>query len=148
MKQFKHIGSYGLIIDNDKILLIKKVGGPYDGKLDLPGGTIEWGEKPEETLIRELEEEVGIKVTSFELFDGNSITFEWEHKGELQQGHHIGFFYKINSYKNKIKSNIQINEQNDDSLGAQFYDIKTLKKSILSDIAYLEIKKLNYKVED
>ena len=35
MQQFKHIGSYGLILDNDKIVLIKKVGGPYDGKLDL-----------------------------------------------------------------------------------------------------------------
>ncbi len=33
-----HIGVYGLITENDQILLIKKVGGPYDGKLDLPGG--------------------------------------------------------------------------------------------------------------
>ena len=79
MKQFKHIGSYGLILDNDRIVLIKKVGGPYGGKLDLPGGTIEWGENPEITLVRELEEEVGIKVTDYELFDGNSITFEWTH---------------------------------------------------------------------
>ena len=54
MKQIKHIGSYGLILENNKILLIKKHGGPYDGKLDLPGGTIEYGEKPEETLVREL----------------------------------------------------------------------------------------------
>ena len=148
MKQFKHIGSYGLILDNDKIVLIKKVGGPYNGKLDLPGGTIEWGEKPEETLIRELEEEVGIKVTDFELFDGNSITFEWMHKGELEQGHHIGFFYKINGFENEIKSNVSISEINDDSLGAQFYDISKLKKSELSDIANLEIEKLGYKLVD
>ena len=148
MKQFKHIGSYGLILDNDKIVLIKMVGGPYNGKLDLPGGTIEWGEKPEETLIRELEEEVGIKVTDFELFDGNSITFEWMHKGELEQGHHIGFFYKINGFENEIKSNVSISEINDDSLGAQFYDISKLKKSELSDIANLEIEKLGYKLVD
>ena len=148
MKQFKHIGSYGLILDNDKIVLIKKVGGPYNGKLDLPGGTIEWGEKPEETLIRELEEEVGIKVTDFELFDGNSITFEWTHKGELEQCHHIGFFYKINGFENEIKSNVSISEINDDSLGAQFYDISKLKKSELSDIANLEIEKLGYKLVD
>ena len=68
MKQFKHIGAYGIILENDKIVLIKKVGGPYNGKLDLPGGTIEWGETPETTLIRELEEEIGIKVIEYELF--------------------------------------------------------------------------------
>mgnify|MGYP003295650759 CR=1 FL=1 len=60
MKEYKQLGSYGLIIKNDKILLIKKSGGPYDGKLDLPGGTIEFCETPEEALIRELKEEVGI----------------------------------------------------------------------------------------
>lgn len=144
MKEFKHIGSYGLILDNDSIVLIKKVGGPYNGKLDLPGGTIEWGEKPEETLIRELEEEVGIKVKEYELFDGNSITFEWTHKGKLERGHHIGLFYKINKYDNKIKSNIEISDKNDDSLGAKFYNIKKLKKEELSSIA-LEIESKNNK---
>lgn len=33
-------GAYGLIIEDEKILLIRKHGGPYDNKLDLPGGTI------------------------------------------------------------------------------------------------------------
>ena len=57
MKEHKHLGVYGLIIKDEKILLIKKVTGPYDGKLDLPGRTIEFGETPEETLRRELLEE-------------------------------------------------------------------------------------------
>ena len=96
MKQFKHIGAYGLIIKDEQILLIKKLGGPYSGKLDLPGGTIEWGETPKETLIRELNEEVGINVKEYELFDANSVTFEWVHKEELERGHHLGIFYKIN----------------------------------------------------
>ena len=147
MKQFKHIGAYGLIIDNDNIVLIKKNGGPYNGKLDLPGGTIEWGEKPEEALVRELEEEVGIEVLEYELFDGNSVTFEWIHKGELEQGHHIGFFYKITKYNNTINNNIELSDKNDDSLGAKYYDISKLSKSDLSDIAYLEIEKLGYKLD-
>lgn len=46
-----HIGVYGIVVKENKILLINKVGGPYNGKLDLPGGTIKLGEKPEETLI-------------------------------------------------------------------------------------------------
>ncbi len=144
MGNYKHLGAYGLILKKDKIVLINKVSGPYDGKLDLPGGTIEWGEKPEETLIRELEEEVGIKITDYELFDGNSVSFDWNYNGKIIPVHHLGYFYKINKYKNKIKSNILITDINDDSLGAKFYDIKKLKKSDLSEIAILEIEKLGY----
>lgn len=62
MKQFQHLGAYGLIIREDEIVLIEKVGGSYNGKLDLPGGTIDWGETPEEALLRELKEEVGIDI--------------------------------------------------------------------------------------
>ena len=147
MKEFKHIGSYGLILDNDNIVLIKKVGGPYNDKLDLPGGTIEWGEKPEETLVRELKEEVGINIKDYELFDGNSTTFKWTHKGKLEKGHHIGFFYKIKEYDGEVKSSIDINNINDDSKGAKFYNIKNLKKDELSGIALLEIEKLGYRLE-
>lgn len=148
MKQFKHLGAYGLIIKDEKIVLIKKVGGPYNGKLDLPGGTIEWGETPEQTLIRELNEEVGIDVIKYELFDANSIVFEWIHKEELERGHHLGIFYKVLDYNNELLEYIKIDEKNDDSLGAKFYEIGKLKKSELSDIANLEIEKLGYKLED
>ena len=148
MKQFKHLGAYGLIIKDEKIVLIKKVGGPYNGKLDLPGGTIEWGETPEQTLIRELNEEVGIDVIKYELFDANSIVFEWIHKEELERGHHLGIFYKVLDYNNELLEDIKIDEKNDDSLGAKFYEIGKLKKSELSDIANLEIEKLGYKLED
>lgn len=148
MKQFSHLGTYGLIIKGDKIVLIKKMGGPYNGKLDLPGGTIEWGETPEQTLIRELNEEVGIDVIKYKLFDANSITFEWTHKDELERGHHLGIFYKILDYNNDLLEDIKIDEKNDDSLGAKFYEIDKLKKSELSDIASLEIEKLGYRLED
>lgn len=148
MKQFKHLGAYGLIIKDGKIVLIKKVGGPYNGKLDLPGGTIEWGETPEQTLIRELNEEVGIDVIKYELFDANSIIFEWIHKEELERGHHLGIFYKVLDYNNELLEDVKIDEKNDDSLGSKFYEIGKLKKSELSDIANLEIEKLGYKLED
>ena len=148
MKQFKHLGAYGLIIKDEKIVLIKKVGGPYSGRLDLPGGTIEWGETPEQTLIRELNEEVGIEAKKYELFDANSIIFEWIHKEELERGHHLGIFYKVLDYNNELLEDIKIDEKNDDSLGAKFYEIGKLKKSELSDIANLEIEKLGYKLED
>ena len=50
-----HIGAYGLIINEEKIALIKKARGGYKGKLDLPGGGIEHTEIPSETVKREIE---------------------------------------------------------------------------------------------
>ena len=57
MKEFKHFGVYGLIIEDNKVVLVKKNGGPYDGKFDLPGGSFEFSETPQEALKRELLEE-------------------------------------------------------------------------------------------
>lgn len=144
-KEYKQLGTYGLIIREGKILLIKKNGGPYDGKLDLPGGTIEFCERPAETLKRELMEEVGIEVNSFELFDADSVSFDLKFKEDvIVQVHHTGIFFKVNDYKNDIRKSVEIDEQNDDSLGAEFYDIESLNKEQLSEIAILELEKLGY----
>ena len=148
MKEHKHIGVYALLIKNDQILLIKKVTGPYDGKLDLPGGTIEFGETPEETLKRELLEETGIEVTEYQLYDANSVVVNWKHQDNIDvKTHHIGFFYKILDYKNEIKKEILIDQINDDSLGAEFYSINKLNKEELSAIAILELEKLGYNLK-
>ena len=146
MKEHRHLGIYGLIVDNDKILLIKKVGGPYDKKLDLPGGTIEFGETPESTLKRELLEETGLEIIKYELFDANSVSVQWKYKDTLINVHHIGIFYKILNYKNEIKNNIDIDLINDDSLGAEWYDISILNKNELSAIAIIELEKLGYHI--
>ncbi len=145
--EHKHLGAYGILIENNKILLIKKKTGPYDGKLDLPGGTIEFNEKPYDTLKREFLEETGIDITEYELFDANSANPIWYYQNKIINVHHIGIFYKILKYKNKIKKKIKIDKVNDDSLGADFYDISKLKKENLSDITILELEKLGYNLE-
>ncbi len=148
MKEMKHLGAYGLIIKDNMILLIKKFGGPYNGKLDLPGGTIEFGEKPENALKRELMEEVGIEVVDYQLFDADSVFFDWQVKEDvLAKVHHIGIFFKVLSYTNEIKKEVEVNDVNDDSLGADFFDISKLSKDELSAIAILELEKLGYKLK-
>ena len=143
MKEFKHLGAYGLIIKDGKILLIKKFGGPYDGKLDLPGGTIEFCERPEEALKRELMEEVGIEVVDYKLFDADSVSFEWQFKEDtLVKVHHTGIFFTVSNFNNEIRKEVSV-----DSLGAEFFDIKELSKKELSAIAIMELEKLGYELK-
>lgn len=50
-----------IILHNDKVLIIKQF---HKGQSywDLPGGKMEYGEKPEETVVREVKEETGLDV--------------------------------------------------------------------------------------
>ena len=145
MKEHKHLGCYGLVIKDGKILLIKKKTGPYDGLLDLPGGSFEFGETPEETLKREMLEETGLEVIKYQLFDASSVVVEWKYDDNTNiLFHHVGIFYQILEYRNEIRKDISIDNQNDDSLGAEFYEIKNLKKEDVSAIALMELEKLGY----
>ena len=91
-----HVGAYGFVIQNDKIALIKKARGGYKGLLDIPGGGIEHNETPEEALKRELMEEAGVTVKSYELLTATSRTFQWQMREDtIEDLHHIGILYKV-----------------------------------------------------
>ncbi|NPA38617.1 MAG: DUF357 domain-containing protein [Candidatus Nanohaloarchaeota archaeon] len=54
------------IKDKDKVLLINKKRGLGAGKVNVPGGKVHVNETPEEAAVREVEEEVGLKIKKIE----------------------------------------------------------------------------------
>lgn len=58
----------GVLRRDDRVLLCRRAPTRawYPGKWDLPGGHIEAGETPVEALVRELGEEIGVRVTRVE----------------------------------------------------------------------------------
>ncbi|HSB46857.1 MAG TPA: NUDIX hydrolase [Candidatus Bilamarchaeum sp.] len=57
----------GILIEDGKILLIKRAAEPFRGMWAVPGGRIEDDETAEECLVREMEEETGLKVAPVKL---------------------------------------------------------------------------------
>ena len=57
------VAACALVDADGRVLLAQRPKGkPMSGLWEFPGGKVETGERPEETLIRELEEELGIVV--------------------------------------------------------------------------------------
>lgn len=67
-----------IIRDNDGKVLIarKKKGKSLEGFWEFPGGKIEVGETPEESLVREIKEEMDIEIKVIEYFDENIHSYE------------------------------------------------------------------------
>jgi 8-oxo-dGTP diphosphatase len=53
-----------VIVDDDRLLLIRRGRGPAAGSWSLPGGRVEFGETMTEALVREVAEETGLEVVA------------------------------------------------------------------------------------
>lgn len=138
-----HVGAYGVIIKDNKIILVKKARGGYKGKLDLPGGGIEHTELPEEALKREIMEEAGINIANYKLLDVVATNIKWEMEPNLWKDlHHIGILYTVDTNELFLK-----NEADGlDSNGANWYNITELNKKELSPFTILALEKLGYNI--
>jgi len=61
------IGVAAVVIENDKVVLVRRGRPPAYGQWSLPGGAVELGETLEKAVIREVSEEIGLKVKVLEL---------------------------------------------------------------------------------
>ncbi len=77
------VGTGALILQDGKLLLIRRGAQPGQGKWSIPGGLVELGENVQDAMIRETKEEVGLDVEAVKLMDVfDSVTLD--NKGRIQ----------------------------------------------------------------
>jgi mutator protein MutT len=61
------VGVGAVVVQDGRVVLIRRGKEPMRGRWLVPGGTVEWGETLEEAVVREVEEETGLVVRPREL---------------------------------------------------------------------------------
>lgn len=56
------IGVGGVVIRDGRVLLVRRGHEPLQGQWSIPGGKVEWGERLQQALRREMREETGLAV--------------------------------------------------------------------------------------
>ena len=103
----------GVIIKNEKILLIKRKKQPFERKWALPGGFVEYGEKTEDAVIREVFEETGLKTKI------NHLAGVYSDPDRDPRGHTVSIVYVLDICGGELKSG-------DDASETKFFDFLLL----------------------
>jgi 8-oxo-dGTP pyrophosphatase MutT (NUDIX family) len=75
------------------LLVVRQKRGPYAGKLDFPGGGIEFGESAELALRREFSEEVAMEFDSLQLIDNLTATVDVLSTSSNEPWEEIRYFF-------------------------------------------------------
>ncbi|EOS8268567.1 TPA: NUDIX hydrolase [Bacillus cereus] len=116
-------GVYGICIENNNILVIDKIKGPYRNRYDLPGGSLEEGESLLAGLHREMKEETGLKVKVVNQIGTVDFQFPSKFK-EYTHVHHIAVFYVVERCEGEFKVPEQFEGQ--DSIGARWIPLESI----------------------
>jgi mutator protein MutT len=120
--------AYALIYNNPRLLLVNT---KSTGKWFFPGGAIEKGEKTEEALRREVQEETGIIVNEFSFFTFKESFFYYE---PHDQGYHSFNLFYIAAPKRTESQPIQ-NDPTDEADRYEWVNINTLRPEDMQSFA-------------
>ena len=85
--------AYGLLVDSNRLLLCRLSARVpiHAGKWTLPGGGLDFGEHPEQAVVREFREETGLHVTVNQIAGVRSLTVDEPDR----QFHSIQMIYHV-----------------------------------------------------
>ena len=92
-KQHSSVRAYGILIHDEAVALVRSSNPLHQPPLWwLPGGGIDFGESPEETLMREFKEETGLAVGAAELF---TVTSDVRKRDNGDRIHTVRIIYTV-----------------------------------------------------
>ena len=127
-QQKTRIAAYGVIVREQKILLcrISSELPRWQGQWTLPGGGIEFGEAPEDAMVREVKEETGLVVLAGTILGIDSL----HDKQTDQEIHGVRVVYSALIVRGKLE-----NENSGTTDLAQWFSQQELVNETLVDIA-------------
>ncbi|MDF7671962.1 NUDIX hydrolase [Lactobacillus sp. ESL0701] len=115
-KYHRAFGVYGIMQQQEKLIVIKKRGGPYTNRYDLPGGSLEDGEKLTDAIEREIYEETGLTALEMVQLGITSFRYPWDYQ-EWHFNQHLCVFYQIKKWQGQLQETVK-QFAGQDSLGA------------------------------
>ena len=103
----------GVLIEDGRILLIRRGRGPFKGKWALPGGFVEYGERVEDAVIREFREETGLDAEIIWLLG------VYSDPNRDPRGHTVSIVYLLKRKGGKMRGG-------DDASDARFFSLDDL----------------------
>jgi 8-oxo-dGTP diphosphatase len=85
------VGVGGVVVRDGRVLLARRGKEPLYGRWTVPGGTVELGETLEEAVVREMEEETGLRVEPVEVL---TVFDRIEREGERVTYHYVIVDYR------------------------------------------------------
>jgi 8-oxo-dGTP diphosphatase len=108
-----------VVVDGDKILLVKRGRPPHQGEWALPGGFVEYGETVESAAKREVQEETGIAI------DLSAILGIYSDPERDPRGHTVSIVFVGKMVGGQLQGR-------DDAADARWYEINDLREEQLA----------------
>lgn len=127
-KQHTSVRAYGILINDDEVLLVRSSSAQINPPLWwLPGGGIDFGEAPEETLLREIREETGLTIKDPVLHD---VVSDIRRRPNGDRIHTVRVLYRVSLGGGELRhESVGTTDQ------AQWYDVDALAGVNIADYA-------------